>query len=101
MYRWHILAVLVAVADASLRAPVRLNLAPDAEGGRGLALVEALSSRWGWYPVHPPTAAGLVKVVWADWRLPPPNGEPIGEPPSHFTLKPTGTLKWPSVALLV
>jgi anti-sigma regulatory factor (Ser/Thr protein kinase) len=65
--------VLVTVADASPRHPVRLNLAPDAEGGRGLALVEALSSRWGWYPV-PPTTAGLVKAVWAEWHLPPRNG---------------------------
>ncbi len=59
--------VLVAVADASPQAPVRLNLDPDAEGGRGLALVEAFSSRWGW---HPTTTAGLVKVVWAEWRPP-------------------------------
>jgi anti-sigma regulatory factor (Ser/Thr protein kinase) len=57
--------VLLAVADASSRCPVRLNLAPDAEGGRGLALVEALSTRWGW---HPTTMASLVKVVWAEWR---------------------------------
>ena len=64
-------AVLVAVADASPLPPVRLTLAPDAEGGRGLALVEALSNRWGWYPVRPATETGLVKVVWADWRLPP------------------------------
>jgi anti-sigma regulatory factor (Ser/Thr protein kinase) len=63
--------VLVAVADASPRPPVRLNLAPDAVGGRGLALVEALATRWGWYPVSPATAAGLVKTVWADWRLAP------------------------------
>lgn len=62
--------VLLAVADASPLPPVRLNLAPDAQGGRGLALVEALASRWGWHTVHPATAAGLVKVVWADWHLP-------------------------------
>jgi anti-sigma regulatory factor (Ser/Thr protein kinase) len=67
--------VLAAVADASPRPPVRLNLAPDAEGGRGLALVEALSTRWGWYPVHPATATGLVKAVWAEWRLPPRDGD--------------------------
>jgi anti-sigma regulatory factor (Ser/Thr protein kinase) len=59
--------VLLAVADASPRPPTRLNLEPDAEGGRGLALVEAFSSRWGW---HPASIAGLVKVVWAEWRLP-------------------------------
>lgn len=59
--------MLVAVADASPRPPVRLSLGPDAERGRGLALVEAFSSRWGWQPT---TVAGLVKVVWAEWRLP-------------------------------
>jgi len=64
--------VLVAVADASPRSPMRLNLEPDAEGGRGLALVEAFSSRWGW---HPASVAGLAKVVWAEWRLPPEVGQ--------------------------
>jgi hypothetical protein len=34
--------------------------------------VEAFSSRWGWHPV---TMAGLVKVVWAEWRLPSGVGE--------------------------
>jgi hypothetical protein len=59
--------VLLAVADASLRPPMRLPLAPYAYGGRGLALVEALSSRWGWYPA---SIAGLAKAVWAEWCLP-------------------------------
>jgi anti-sigma regulatory factor (Ser/Thr protein kinase) len=68
-------SVLLAVADAHPRPPVRLNLAPDAEGGRGLALVDALSDRWGWHPVRPAAMAGVVKVVWADWRLPSRNGE--------------------------
>lgn len=61
--------VLVAIADASPHPPVRLNLEPDAEGGRGLALVEALATRWGWYPVTA-AVAGLVKVIWAEWHLP-------------------------------
>jgi anti-sigma regulatory factor (Ser/Thr protein kinase) len=64
--------VLVAVADASPQRPMRLNLEPDADGGRGLALVEAFSSRWGWHPV---TTTGLVKVAWAEWRLPSGAGE--------------------------
>lgn len=59
--------LLLAVTDASPRPPVRLDLRPDAEGGRGLALVEALSSRWGW---HPASITGLRKVVWAEWHLP-------------------------------
>jgi hypothetical protein len=53
--------LLLAVADASPRPPVRLNLRADAEGGRGLAVVEALSNRWGW---HLTRVAGLRKVVW-------------------------------------
>jgi anti-sigma regulatory factor (Ser/Thr protein kinase) len=59
--------VLLAVADASPRPPVRLDLGPNAEGGRGLAVVAAFSSRWGW---HPTTMPELLKVVWAEWRLP-------------------------------
>jgi anti-sigma regulatory factor (Ser/Thr protein kinase) len=58
--------LLLAVADASPQPPVRLSLGPDAERGRGLALVEALSSRWGW---HLATDTGLRKLTWAEWRL--------------------------------
>jgi hypothetical protein len=68
--------LLLAVADVSLRPPVRLDVWPDAEGGRGLALVEALSGRWGW---HPATITGLKKVVWAEWRL--AEEETMQEPP--------------------
>lgn len=57
--------LLLAVADASPRFPLRLPTDSDAVGGRGLAMVEALSTRWGWYPVSWP---GLAKVVWAEWR---------------------------------
>ena len=64
--------VLLAVADASPWPPVRLSLEPDAEGGRGLALVETLSSRWGW---HLTSTTGLRKVVWAEWRLPSEAGQ--------------------------
>lgn len=56
--------VLAAVADASPRPPVRLSLGIDAERGRGLALIEAFSTRWGWHPASSPT---LAKVVWAEW----------------------------------
>jgi anti-sigma regulatory factor (Ser/Thr protein kinase) len=58
--------LLLAVADASPQPPVRLSLGPDAERGRGLALVEALSSRWGW---HLASNTGLRKLTWAEWRL--------------------------------
>jgi anti-sigma regulatory factor (Ser/Thr protein kinase) len=58
-------SVLVAVADAVPTPPVLLNPDPEAEGGRGLAVVGAYSNRWGW---HTTTTAGLAKVVWAEFR---------------------------------
>ncbi len=58
--------LLLAVADASPQPPVQLSLGPHAERGRGLALVEALSNRWGW---HLASNTGLRKLTWAEWRL--------------------------------
>jgi anti-sigma regulatory factor (Ser/Thr protein kinase) len=52
--------VLILVWDSSPRAPVRKDISEDAEGGRGLLLVETISSRWGWY--FPQDADG--KMVW-------------------------------------
>jgi anti-sigma regulatory factor (Ser/Thr protein kinase) len=54
--------VLILVWDASLRPPTRIDPGADTERGRGLLLVEAISSRWGWYPAQEP---GGGKVVWA------------------------------------
>jgi Histidine kinase-like ATPase domain len=61
--------VLVLVADASQHPPVQLDPGPDAAGGRGLRLVEAMSDRWGWYQAFSPATA---KTVWAEWG--PPSG---------------------------
>jgi anti-sigma regulatory factor (Ser/Thr protein kinase) len=70
--------LLLAVADASPQPPVRLNLGPEAERGRGLGLVEALSNRWGW---HPASTTGLRKVTWVEWRL--SSGSAGGQVPTH------------------
>lgn len=66
--------VLAAVADASPQPPTWLYPGLDAERGRGLALVEAFTSRWGW---HHTTTVGLLKVVWAEWH-PPSRSLPLG-----------------------
>lgn len=50
--------VRVEVADDSPGWPRPRRAGPEAEGGRGLALVEALSSSWG------TRAEGEGKVVW-------------------------------------
>jgi anti-sigma regulatory factor (Ser/Thr protein kinase) len=56
--------LVVAVADASPAVPLRLPPDGDRIGGRGLALVEAFSGRWGWHHV---SCRGLMKAVWAEW----------------------------------
>jgi anti-sigma regulatory factor (Ser/Thr protein kinase) len=42
-------SVLVVVWDASSQPPVLMDPAEDAEAGRGLLLVEAVSARWDWH----------------------------------------------------
>ena len=53
--------IAVLVWDASPQPPVRVRIDEAAESGRGLLLVEAISQRWGWYPL---SATGS-KVIWA------------------------------------
>jgi hypothetical protein len=53
--------VLIQVWDASDRHPAPQHPTADAESGRGLLLVESLSTDWGSYP--PERSGG--KVVWA------------------------------------
>ncbi|AZP14733.1 ATP-binding protein [Streptomyces aquilus] len=57
--------VRIAVADTCRETPEMGRPDGDAEGGRGLLLVDALSSRWG-YDRDP-----LGKVVWAELEVPP------------------------------
>lgn len=54
-------SVLVQVWDGNGRRPERRQPDPEAVGGRGLLLVEALSAEWGIY--QPEQSTG--KVVWA------------------------------------
>ena len=48
--------VRVAVSDGSPQAPVLRHTAPAGVGGRGVALIDALSSRWGVQAPAPTTA---------------------------------------------
>jgi len=64
--------LLIEVWDGKIQPPipgVLENDAPalDAEGGRGLFLVETLSERWGWYPTRNPEG----KVTWCELSVPP------------------------------
>jgi anti-sigma regulatory factor (Ser/Thr protein kinase) len=68
--------VLVEVGDENPARPVRTSPNEDALSGRGLVVIEALSSSWGWFSA---THHGLAKVVWADLHIPstpPPTTHP-------------------------
>ncbi len=54
--------ILTVVWDAGTQPPVRMHAGQEAESGRGLMLVEALTDRWDWYPVQAPCGG---KAVWA------------------------------------
>jgi anti-sigma regulatory factor (Ser/Thr protein kinase) len=61
--------ILILVWDASPHPPVRADVSDETENGRGLLLVETISTQWGWYvPAgHGSTSPGDQhgKVVWA------------------------------------
>ena len=57
---------VILVWDSSPQPPVPANPGQDAEYGRGLQLVQALSLQWGWYvPIGTAPGSNAGKVVWA------------------------------------
>ena len=54
-------SVLIQVWDSDHHHPVREDPGPDAEAGRGLVLIETLSTQWGWYALDEQGG----KIVWA------------------------------------
>ena len=62
--------ILILVWDASPRPPVLTDASDEAEHGRGLMLIDAVSEQWGWY-----SGEGIDgKFVWAITRLCIPGG---------------------------
>ena len=53
--------ILSLVWDANPDPPGRITASEEAENGRGLMLVEAISEQWGWFPHE----NGNGKFVWA------------------------------------
>jgi hypothetical protein len=56
--------LLIEAWDGSDARPVPISPQADEEHGRGLALVEALSTRWGWF-----RARDRGKIVWAEMGI--------------------------------
>ncbi|WP_249399929.1 ATP-binding protein [Streptomyces argyrophylli] len=69
--------VRVAVIDKSTARPVMQAPDPDAEGGRGLALVAALSCQWG------TDSLAWGKRVWADVERDEEQEQPDSEAPIY------------------
>ena len=74
--------LLIEVWDGDTAPPLPPNLAgeapaPDAEGGRGLFIVETLSDRWGWYPTRTPAG----KVTWCEVHIALPQEDSVMKTP--------------------
>ena len=54
--------VVISVWDGNPHPPVHVSVGDDAESGRGLVLVEALSGRWDWF-AHKGLGG---KIVWCE-----------------------------------
>jgi anti-sigma regulatory factor (Ser/Thr protein kinase) len=55
-------SLLLGVSDCSDELPSQFVAAPDAEGGRGIVVLDGLATRWG---VRPRIAGG--KTVWCEF----------------------------------
>lgn len=58
--------LLIQVQDSNRYPPTRTDVADDSESGRGLLIVEAISTKWGWH--HRDDQGG--KTVWALMEMP-------------------------------
>ncbi len=75
----------IAVSDVSPRAPAKPVMADwESTGGRGLFLVEALSTSWGSVPV----SGG--KQVWSEFVVPRGAPGPVGQPQPQPQPRPVG-----------
>jgi hypothetical protein len=70
--------LICVVADGSPEPPVLQPVDPTAEAGRGLQVVQALSTSWGWTML-----GGRQKAVWAALSLPGGRSGPAWPGPSH------------------
>ena len=83
--------ILILVWDASPQSPVLTDVTDEAEHGRGLMLVEAVSEQWGWYSREDSDG----KFVWAITRLHVPGGShPRGDSSGHNAI-PAGSASSP------
>ncbi|MFF5968305.1 ATP-binding protein [Streptomyces collinus] len=73
--------VRVAVIDRSRAKPEMAKADDDMEHGRGLALVAAMSARWGTEPLD------WGKRVWADLTVPPKPEPPAPQIPIYGTCR--------------
>ncbi len=59
--RRHPDRIVIEVSDPDPRPPVLTNAGPEAESGRGLIIVQALSKEWAWF--YPPAGGKTVRCT--------------------------------------
>ncbi|SBW27785.1 hypothetical protein FDG2_5432 [Candidatus Protofrankia californiensis] len=71
-------SLIIEVWDRDARPPLQREPGDQAEDGRGLLIVESLSTRWAYY--RPPAAPG--KVTWCQIEVPQIPGIAVPAPPA-------------------
>lgn len=77
--------LVCVVTDYNTEPPLLVPAGPDAESGRGLQIVHAVATAWGWTLLN-----AEEKAVWAAFRLPAPEPSalPRGPERAHRSLTP-------------
>jgi anti-sigma regulatory factor (Ser/Thr protein kinase) len=70
--------ILVGISDSNAAIPALKEQTVHATSGRGIAIVDALATAWGYYPSHSPVAPALKTPDWDDAGWPVPDDERPG-----------------------
>ncbi len=76
--------LICVVTDYSTEPPLLVPAGPDAESGRGLQIVHAVATAWGWTLLN-----AEEKAVWAAFRLPAPEPSALPRGPEREHSPPT------------
>ncbi|NAZ84332.1 hypothetical protein GTR02_21245 [Kineococcus sp. R8] len=100
--------ILVGISDSNAAIPALKEQTVHATSGRGIAIVDALATAWGYYPSHSPVDQAPEAPDWDDAGWPVPDDDrpgadpepaerleafpdPAGSPPQHG---PAGKTVW-------
>ena len=70
--------ILVGISDSNAAIPDLQEQTVHATSGRGIAIVDALATAWGYYPSHSPAGAAPENPDWDDAGWPVPDDDRTG-----------------------